>query len=79
MYLCNNIIPMSDIKEKEAITALEKLGYTVKLSKPSVKKTFEIEIELLEVFLETQKRSGMKIKEAVHEALTDWVKKRRVK
>ena len=62
-----------DAKEREAIKALEKLGYNVKLSKPSTKKTFEVETDLLERFTKAQKVSGLKMKQAVSEALGDWV------
>jgi sensor histidine kinase YesM len=67
---------MSDFSEKEAIKTLEKLGYKVKLSKPTVKKTFEIEIELLEKFIEIQKKRKLKMKEAIHEVFFDWVRKK---
>jgi hypothetical protein len=67
---------MNDSKAKDAIAALEKLGYKVKLSKPSVKKTFEIEVELLESFMDIQKKSDIKVKDALHEALSDWVNKK---
>jgi hypothetical protein len=68
---------MNDLKAKDAVAALEKLGYKVKISKPSIKKTFEIEAELLESFMDLQKKSNIKVKDALHEALTDWIKKRR--
>lgn len=67
---------MSEFKEREAIKTLEKLGYTVKLNKPCVKKTFEIEIELLKKFNDIQAESGLKVKDAINEALSDWIKKR---
>lgn len=67
---------MSDLKEKEAIKTLEKLGYKVKLSKPTIKKTFEVEVEILDRFIEIQKSLGFKMKEAMSEAMTEWIKKR---
>lgn len=67
---------MSDIKAKEAIKTLEKMGYTVKISKPSVKKTFEVAIDLLEEFTHAQKKNNIRMKDAISEALSDWVKKR---
>lgn len=67
---------MSDLKTKEAVKVLEKLGYTVRLSKPSLKKTFEVEAEVLERFIEVQKASKMKVREAINEAITDWVRKK---
>lgn len=68
---------MADQTEKEALRTLEKLGYKVKLSKPTVKKTFEVEVELLERFSEVQRKSGIKIKDAIGEALEDWCRKKR--
>lgn len=61
---------------KSAIQALVDLGYTVKLSKPTTKKTFEVEIETLETFVKLQKSLGIKVKEAIREALNDWISKK---
>lgn len=68
---------MSDIKdtEKQLVQALEGLGYNVKLSKRIVKKTFEIDFDLLQVFFILQKQKQMKVKDAIHEAISDWIKK----
>jgi Holliday junction resolvasome RuvABC DNA-binding subunit len=61
--------------EKEAIETLNSLGYQVTLKKPTTKKTFEVEIETLHEFLNYQHKSGLKVKEAIQEALSDWIKK----
>lgn len=70
---------MSNLKQKErdALKTLKSLGYNVSLSKPTTKKTFEVEIDTLDEFLKIQKGSGLKVKEAIQEALSDWVKKRK--
>lgn len=64
-------------REKEAIEVLKNLGYEVKLSKPTTKKTFEVEIETLNQFFKLIERDEMMVKEAMQEALDDWIKKKR--
>lgn len=68
---------MTDEKEvKKMVKMLESAGFTVRLSKPSIKKTFEIEVDLLEEFTALHKKLGIKVKDAIRECIQDWIKKR---
>lgn len=41
----------------------------------TVKKTFEVESSVLEQFMAEVKQRGLKVKDAINEALSDWVKR----
>jgi tryptophan synthase beta subunit len=62
---------MRDVAKK--IRELEKLGYKVKKDIPTVKKTFEVPVELLEQFMTKVKAKNMKVKDAIAEALKNWL------
>lgn len=49
---------------------------SIKWKVPIVKKTFEIEEEILERFLNEAKERKLKIKVAVNEALSNWIEKK---
>lgn len=58
------------------IKELEKQGYKVKRDMKTKKHTFEVEEDNLNLFFEAAERHDLKIKEAINEALSDWIKKR---
>lgn len=64
-----------DLKKK--IEELRKAGFEVKRVVPTTKKTFEVPEDLLNQFMSIVKTKDLKVKDAVAEALEDWVKKRR--
>lgn len=41
----------------------------------TVKKTFEVETAILEKFMTEAKQRGLKVKDAINEALSAWIKK----
>jgi hypothetical protein len=67
-----------EIKDKiQAIETLVGLGYEVRLKKPSVRKTFEVEEDTLAEFIELQEKHEMRMKDAIADALKDWILKKR--
>ena len=50
--------------------------FYIKRKVPSKKHTFEVEVELLSVFFEEAGKRGLKIKEAINQALIAWVGKK---
>ena len=64
-----------DEKTSKIIKDLEKKGFKVKKVVETTKKTFEIPVELLDQFIRIVREKKMKIKEAVEQAISDWVKK----
>jgi hypothetical protein len=64
-------------EEREALKVLTKLGYEVRLQKPTTKKTFEVEIETLTEFMRVVERLDLKVKEAIQDALSAWIEKNR--
>lgn len=63
----------ADIKKK--IKDLEKAGFKVKRVVSTTKKTFEVSEETLKDFMKTLKSRDILVKDAVDQALTDWIKK----
>lgn len=68
---------MKEDEEKKAVKILNNLGYEVKLSKPVSKKTFVVENDTLERFESIVSQENMKIKDAIGEALEDWMLKKK--
>jgi Leu/Phe-tRNA-protein transferase len=64
-------------EEKDAIQVLKELGYQVKLQKPTTKKTFEVQIETLNEFMRVATVCDLKVKDAIEEALANWISKKR--
>jgi hypothetical protein len=58
------------------IKQLEVEGYKVKKTVPTTKKTFEVEVALIEEFMNIVDKRGLKVKDAIDEALKNWIKKR---
>jgi glutamine synthetase adenylyltransferase len=56
--------------------ALEGDGLKVVSNAPTVRKTFEVEPELVDEFMKEARNRNLKIKEAIDQALRDWVKAR---
>lgn len=59
------------------IKQLEAEGYKVKKAVPTIKKTFEIEEKVIEQFMVNVDKRGLKVKDAINDALSDWIKKRK--
>jgi hypothetical protein len=70
-----------DKKIRKMIITLEKQGYIIRekpnMNRPKVfiKKTFEVEKETLHSFLDVAYYRDLKIKEALEEALQDWIER----
>jgi hypothetical protein len=64
---------MSD--EETALRFLKAHGYVIKLRSASIKYTFEADADLLKEFRACQKALGLKIKEAFHIAMREWIDK----
>lgn len=63
---------------KDALVVLQKAGYEInegKLRKPTVKKTFEVQVEQLSDFEEIAAKRKIKYKDAITEMFGDWNKK----
>ena len=66
-----------DQKEiNKMVKELEKAGYKIKRDVPTVKKTFEVEEATVNEFMTMVDKRGLKVKEAIDEALRDWIKKK---
>ena len=55
------------------IKELEKAGFKVKKVIPTTKKTFEVPVDVLNKFMAIVKRDDLKVKDAIAEALQEWV------
>ena len=55
--------------------ALKTEGFTVKRDVPTVKKTFEVEPEVVAEFMAEARKRKLKIKEAIDQALRAWIGK----
>lgn len=62
---------------EQLLKQLEAEGYSVKRKADLERKTFLVEKEALKEFLKAREKAGIKIQDAVTEALSDWTKKRR--
>ena len=60
----------------DLIKQLEAEGYKVKKTVPTVKKTFEVEEKVIEQFMDAVDKRDMKVKDAINDALNDWIKKK---
>lgn len=63
-----------DKELQKKIKELEKAGFKVKKVVPTTKKTFEVPEELLNQFMAVVKEKDLKVKDAIAEALEQWVK-----
>lgn len=66
---------VKQLEDAEVLKELREQGLVVRKRVPFIRKTFEVEATILKEFMELARKRGYKIKEAVHEALADWVKK----
>ncbi len=64
-----------DVRTKKMVKELKNKGFDVKRRVPTVKKTFEVPEDTLEKFKKAVYQRDMKIKDAIEEALEDWVEK----
>lgn len=62
-------------KIKDAVKALEAAGYVVKRKAQFAKKTFEVEKNTLVRFVQCQQTLGIRMKDAISQALEEWVEK----
>lgn len=63
-----------DLQKK--IKELEKAGFKVKKVVPTTKKTFEVPVDVVEQFMDYCRSNKIKVKDAVAEALEEYLKKR---
>jgi DNA-binding transcriptional regulator YhcF (GntR family) len=67
---------LKELDESQLIQEMRKRGFVVKKKANHIKHTFEVLPEVLQDFVKATEQRGLRIKEAVHQALTDWIKKR---
>lgn len=60
---------------EKKIKELEKAGFQVKRVVKTTKKTFEVSEETIEQFMALVKSKDIKVKDAIEEALVNWIKK----
>lgn len=63
-----------DLQKK--IKELEKQGFVVKKVVPTTKKTFEVPVELVERFMKYCRNNNVKVKDAISEAIEEYLRKR---
>jgi hypothetical protein len=63
--------------EEQLVKAAMELGYQLKKVRELERKTFVVEKDTLMAFLEAREKAGVKMQDAVTEALADWTKKKR--
>ena len=69
---------MGTIKVTEhLLRQLEAQGYQVKRKRNLERKTFVVDRDILEAFLKAREKAGVKLQDAVSEALKDWTDKKR--
>ncbi len=62
---------------KQAMKVLEKAGYKVSsFRKTVIKRTFEIDVDLNQKFTSVQRKLDLKLRDAINEAIEDWIKKK---
>lgn len=61
---------------KSLLKQLEAQGYEVREKKEWVRKTFVVERSILEQFMKARALSGMKMQDAVTDALAQWAEKK---
>ena len=59
---------------EKKIKELEKAGFQVKRVVKTTKKTFEVSEETIEQFMALVKSKDIKVKDAIEEALVNWIK-----
>lgn len=59
------------------IKELEKAGFKVKKVVKTTKKTFEVPEDLISQFMDLVNSRGLKVKDAIAEALQDYINKKR--
>lgn len=64
---------------KKAKEQLEQHGYVVRRNAACIKHTFQVEVEVYKAFRSTVSFRGFSVKDAVNEALSNWVSKHSVK
>lgn len=67
-----------DRKVREALEVLQKAGYQIgadKLRKPTIKRTFEVQLDHLAKFEEIAAKRKIKYKDAIAEMFGDWIGK----
>lgn len=67
---------LMDRELAKKIKELEKAGFKVKKVVPTTKKTFEVPVDLVERFMTHCRVKDIKVKDAIAEALEEYLKKR---
>lgn len=62
--------------EAAALAFLKKRGYVVKREAKYLKHTFEVEESVYQAFRSCQEALGLKVKDAINIALTEWLERR---
>lgn len=73
-------LAMASIKKPDltaALRMLQEAGYKVKPPRRYKRKTFVVDLDVLEAFIEEQKRADVTISAAVNEALRLWTEAKR--
>lgn len=65
-----------DKELQKKIKELEKQGFVVKRVVPTTKKTFEVPVALVERFMKHCNDNDIKVKDAIAEAIEEYLKKR---
>ena len=63
------------LDDPEIIKQLREHGIRVRRDVPLIRKTFEVQEQVLKQFLSIAQAKKIKIKDAIDEALRDWIKK----
>lgn len=63
----------SNLSLEEMAAALREAGFKVEQQTQYVKHTFEIETALLKRFFELKQELGLRVKDAINEAIAQWV------
>jgi hypothetical protein len=69
-------MPKKELSLAEARKIIEQHGYSLKPTRNYLKKTFEIQEDLLNRFMTAVEKRGYRVKDATAEAFENWIKKK---